>query len=105
MSQTQTPTLAEKVVDYVGYSSVALEKAAAAEAAREQDRAKCAGLIPQVVDVMVEHDRIEPGQRDELAEKLASHENCLELMVKLAGHRNASEMSHLGQAVRQRFVQ
>jgi len=92
-------TLPEKVLDHVGYSSAALEKAATARKAHQTKQAEVKSLIPQVCDVLIEHERITPDQREKLAAALEDPARVLELMIKVAGHRNATEMAVLGQGV------
>ena len=92
-------TLAEKVVQQIQVSDIALQKAAAAEKAASAKQAEVAALIPQVVDTMVQHERITPAQREKLAEMLRDPAKTLELMIKVAGHRNADELSRLGSGV------
>jgi hypothetical protein len=91
-------TIPEKVVEYIGYSSAALEKAAADIAAREAQQTKVAELIPTAVDALVSGERIDEEQREKAAEALADPVRCLEILTKVAVHRNASERA-LGQPV------
>jgi len=92
-------TLPEKVIEHIRVSDHALTKAAAAEEAALTKQAEVNQLIPQVCDVMVKHERITPQQRDKLAEMLKDPAKALELMIKVAGHRNQDELSKLGQGV------
>lgn len=91
-------TMPEKVIEYIGFSSAALEKAAANEQAREQQMQKIAELIPGVVDALVSGERIEEGQREKAAKQLRDPVVALEILAKVAVHRNAAEMS-LGEPV------
>ena len=91
--------LAEKVIEHINVSHHALEKAAAAEDAANVKQAEVAALIPQVVDTMIQHERITPNQREKLAEMLADPAKALELMIKVASHRNADELAKLGTGV------
>lgn len=86
-------TLEQKVVDMVGWSSAALEKAAANEAAREKTAAAITQLIPQAVQALLVHGRIFPGQQKEAAELLSDPVKAMELIVKIAAHRNTDELS------------
>jgi len=92
-------TLPEKVVEHVAVTSTALEKAAAFEEAHREKAAQVDALIPKVVDTMIENERINPPQREKLAEMLKDPAQVLELMMKVAGHRNADELSRLGSGV------
>ena len=89
----------EKVVEQIKVSDIAMQKAAAAEEAARTKQAECEALIPQVVDTMVKHERITPQQREKLAEMLRDPAKTLELMMKVAGHRNADEIAKLGSGV------
>lgn len=97
--QAPTLTLPEKVIEHVQVTSTALEKAAAAEQARTEKQAEVDALIPKVCDVMLEHERITPQQREKLAEMLKDPVKVLELMIKVAGHRNQDELARLGSGV------
>jgi hypothetical protein len=92
-------TVPEKVVEYIACSSAALEKAAAA--INHQDRVKqaVAAKIPEVVSVLVEDERITPGQREKLAEALTNPVAALDLLIKVSRHRNAQELGQLGAPV------
>jgi hypothetical protein len=84
-------TLPEKIVEHIGYSSAALEKAAAAIAQTDRVKAACQALIPGVVDALVENERILPEQREKAAATLADPVKALELLAHVAQHRNAGE--------------
>jgi hypothetical protein len=101
MPQTPKPgvmTIPEKVIEYIGYSSAALEKAAQDMAAREAQKTKVAELIPAAVDALVSGERIDEDQREKAAAALADPVKVLEILTKVAVHRNASERA-LGQPV------
>jgi len=102
MSSNETPvqTLPEKVLDLAGYADAALTKAAEQITAIEQQEEKIAALIPKVVAAMVSGERIEDteAQRTKLAEILKDPVQTVELLCKVAVHRNASERS-LGEPV------
>lgn len=86
-------TLPEKVIEQIGYSSAALEKAARDQQVLETTRTKVAALIPQVVDALVAGERIREDQREKAAKALADPVQALELLIKVAGHRNTGEQS------------
>jgi len=92
-------TLAEKVLEGIRISDTALEKAAAAEVAQHEKQAQIESLIPQVVATMVEYGRINHDQQEKLAERLRDPAQALELMIKVAGHRNKDELGRLGSGV------
>jgi len=94
-------TLVQKVIDYIGYSDAALTKAAAAIKAQEEQAEKLASLIPAAVEACVEHERIEAHQKEALEKALHDPVRAMELVVKLAGHKNAAEMARLGTPVGQ----
>lgn len=100
MSQGNTGamTLPEKVVDYIGYSSAALEKAAAQLQEQEAQQQKIASLIPAAVDALVAGERITEDQRTKAAEALRDPVKVLEILTKTALHRNTAERA-LGQPV------
>lgn len=92
-------SLPEKVIELVNISNAALEKAAAAQTKTAEAQTKTASLIPKVVDTMVQFNRINPDQREKLAKALTDPVQVLELLIKVAGHRNADEIACLGAPV------
>lgn len=91
-------TLPEKVAHLIGYSNAALEKADAALAAHEASLAKVAELIPTAVKALVDNERIQPGEEKLAAELLKDPVKVMQLLTKVAAHRNAGEHT-LGQPV------
>lgn len=102
MSATETNTLVQKVIDYIGYSDVALTKAAAVLDEKTAQQGKIAALIPAAVKACVENERVEPHQKEALEHALRDPVKAIELVTKLASHRNAAEMSRLGTPVGQK---
>lgn len=98
---SDTNTLVQKVIDYIGYSDAALTKAAAAIKTQEEQAEKLAALIPAAVAACVENERIESHQKEALEKALHDPVRTMELVVKLAGHKNAAEMARLGTPVGQ----
>ena len=94
-------TLIQKIVDYIGFSDAAMTKAAATEATLVEQNEKIARLVPDAVKACVENERIEPHQKEALAAALQDPVRTMELVIKLASHRNAAEMSRLGTPVGQ----
>lgn len=92
-------TLAEKVLEHVAVSNLGLTKAAAAEKAHNEKQAQVNAIIPRVVEVMVANERILPSQQEKLAAMLADPVTTLELLMKVAAHRNADELAKLGSGV------
>ena len=88
--------LAQKVIDYIGFSDVAMSKAAEVIKTRDEQQAKVASLIPEAVKACAENERIESHQKEALAAALQDPVRAMELIVKLASHRNAAELSRIG---------
>ena len=92
-------SLPEKVIEQVTLTDAALTKAAEMEKTAATKAAAVQRLIPTVVDAMIKHDRIGAHEREKLAEMLKDPVKTLELMAKLAGHRNTEEQARLGSPV------
>jgi hypothetical protein len=88
--------LVQKVIDYIGFSDVAMSKAAEVIQTRDEQQAKIAALIPAAVNACAENERIEQHQKEALAVALRDPVRAMELIVKLASHRNAGELSRIG---------
>lgn len=101
MSATETNTLVQKIIDYIGFSDAAMTKAAAVIDERTAQQEKIAALIPAAVKACVENERIESHQKEALEKALHDPVRVMELVVKLASHRNAAEMARLGTPVGQ----
>lgn len=89
----------QKIIDYIGYSDAAMTKAAAVIKEQEAQAEKLAELIPEAVKACVENERVESHQKEALAKALSNPVQAMELVIKLAAHRNAAEMSRLGTPV------
>jgi len=98
MSQT-TNKLVQKIVDYIGFSDAAMSKAASVLETQRAQAEKLAQLVPAAVEACVENERIEPHQKEALANALRDPVRAVELVIKLAGHRNAAEVSRIGSPV------
>ncbi len=96
MATETTLSTPQKVVEYIGYSSAALEKAAQELSQVDAQRQKVAALIPKAVEACLAHERIEPSEKQALAAALTDPVKALELLTKLAGHRNPAEQAALG---------
>jgi hypothetical protein len=94
-----TNQLVQKVIDYIGFSDAAMSKAASVLVERDAEQEKVAALIPAAVQACVENERIESHQKEALAAALRDPVRAMELVVKLASHRNAAEMSRIGAPV------
>jgi len=88
--------LVQKIVDYIGYSDAAMTKAAEVLTAHDAAQEKLAQLIPAAVQACLTHERIEAHQKEALAAALQDPARALELVIKLASHKNAAEMSRIG---------
>jgi hypothetical protein len=98
MPDTNNP-LAQNIIDYIGYSDAAMTKAAAVLKEKEEHAEKLAHLIPAAVKACVENERVEPHQKEALAKALENPVRAVELVIKLAAHKNAAELSRLGTPV------
>lgn len=92
-AKPQALTVAQRTIDYVQCTNAALEKAAAVVQAKEATDAKVASLIPNAVQACLANERVAEASREKLANALKDHASCVELITKLAAHRNASELS------------
>lgn len=99
LQPTQGLTLAEKVIEQIQVSSLGMEKAAAELKRHRTKQAEVDQLIPQVCEALIQHERVRPDQREKLAESLQDPTQVLQLMIKLAGHRNSEELAKLGHGV------
>jgi hypothetical protein len=68
---------------------------------QEAQAEKLAALIPAAVKACVEHERVESHQKEALEAALHDPVRTMELVVKLASHKNAAEMARLGTPVGQ----
>lgn len=96
---SQPLTIPEKVVSLIDQTDAALKHADAIVAASEKRAASYKAAIPAAVDALIKHERIREDQRTKCAEALSDPAKALELLVKVAGHRNAAEMASLGTAI------
>lgn len=88
---------AERALQLVELSNVAMEKAAAFEATVQQKQAAAHSKIAAVCDALIANERVRPDQREKLAEALRDHANTLDLLQGLAAHRTPAEAASLGQ--------
>lgn len=96
---TTNNALVQKIIDYIGYSDAAMTKAAADLSVRAEQQEKLARLIPEAVKACVENERIEAHQKEALDAALRDPVRAMELVIKLAAHKNAAEMARLGTPV------
>jgi hypothetical protein len=95
-------TLAQKVIDYIGFSDAAMSKAASVITEQAAQQEKIARLIPEAVKACVENERIELHQKEAMAAALKDPVRAVELVIKLASHRNAAELSRIGAPLTQK---
>lgn len=96
---TPTMTLPEKVVDFIGYADAALEKAAEFQQQVSTKQKAAEALIPAAVEALVANERIQPTEKAKAAEVLKDPVQVLEILTKVASHRNPAELSTLGTPV------
>lgn len=94
---TPAPDLAKeaKVLEHIQVSHLAiektaaeLEKTAAQLAAVKAAQAKAAELIPQVVEALVRHSRVDPAVREKLAAALADPAQAMGILLQTADPAN-----------------
>jgi hypothetical protein len=95
----QTLTLPEKIVDMIGFSNSAMEQADAFQKQAAAETAKAVALVPSTLDLLIQHERIYPEERAKAAEMLKTHAGTIELLTKVAAHRNKDEAGSLGTPV------
>jgi ParB-like chromosome segregation protein Spo0J len=94
--------LVQKIIDYIGFSDAAMSKAAEVLNERETQSEKIAKLIPEAVNACVENERVEQHQKEALAAALKDPVRAMELVIKLASHRNGAEMARIGTPLTQK---
>jgi len=93
---------AEKVLQLARVTSELMNRFQSREEKTAAEKTAVASLVPAAVGALVEHERIFPNQKEDVATKIASsHAACIELITKLAAHRNASEVDQIGTQVGQ----
>lgn len=86
----------EQVLHHIKCSHAALDVANTELTKVAEQQKQAAELIPQVVEAMVQHDRIEPTQREKLAELLADPATVLKILMKTADAKNTVKPPALG---------
>ena len=92
-------TLPEKVIEHLHASSTALTKQAKVIDRFEARQKAAADMVPQVLDVLLANERITEAQREKVANLLRDPANALGVLIKVAQHRNASEVTPVTPAV------
>ncbi len=89
-------TIQQKVIEQIAWSSAALDKADKALAEKSAAEERVAELIPNVVESLLRNERIEEHEKDAATEMLQDPTKALEILEKVAEHRNAAENGQLG---------
>jgi len=92
-------TFEEKLIDAFQLASAALVKYEKMAADLAAERARVAALAPRAASELVRYGRIEGSEKEACERAGHSHEQCLQLLIKLAAHRNSAEEAALGQPV------
>lgn len=90
-------TTAERFLQHVELTHAAMEKAAAFQAAVDNEKAVVRSKIAAACDALIANERARPEEREKLAEALADHATLLDLVQNLAAHRTPAEAGRLGQ--------
>lgn len=92
-----TKTLPQKMVQYVEETAPLLKKAAEAEQIKQATDQAVAELIPGVVETLIQHKRIDPLQKAAAEQALQDPVKALQILQKVAAHRNQAEVPAMGQ--------
>lgn len=92
-------SIPEKVLNYITCTQMALKKANEARKAQTKVAADVNVKIAAAVEALVKNERITEAQTKQAAELLSDHAKALELVAKVAAHRNAEEIGQLGTPV------
>jgi len=90
-----------KLVEYISVTNAAMEKAAAVHDRMEKQAAAIEALLPTCVQALLDNERIEPHQEKQAMQALRDPVKALEILTKVAAHRNDAEKQHLGTGVDQ----
>lgn len=90
------PDLRETVLQHIQCSHAALEAANTQLTKVAEVQKQAAELIPQVVEELVKHDRIDPAQREKAAELLKDPVQALKILLKTADANNTVKPKALG---------
>ncbi len=90
-------TTAERFLQHVELTHAAMEKAAAFQAAVDNEKAVVQSKIAAACDALITNERARPEERDKLAAALADHATLLDLVQSIAAHRTPAEAGRLGQ--------
>lgn len=84
-------TLEQRVVEMVSHTNQVIKQASAVMTQAEKQAAAVAAAIPKCIKALVDNERINAADAEKFASALKDPVNAIELLRKLAGHRNASE--------------
>lgn len=101
---TEATTLAERVIDALGYAGAALDHAQRQQEAADAQQKLAEALIAPAVEALISGERIRPEDREKAAQILRDPVQTLELLTKVATRRNADERS-LGQRTNEKTAQ
>jgi len=91
---------AQKVLTFARVTGELLKRHQEKVAEDARVKAAVAEAIPGAVKAMLENDRIYDHQQEAVAEKLASNPvAAIEMLGKVAKHRNAAELAQIGNEV------
>jgi hypothetical protein len=94
-----SPALQSKVLDFIACSGAIMEKMAQQQAEKEAQDKEITELIPQVVQALLDNERIEPHQKEAAERVLRDPVQTLKVLLKTAGHRNDAERAAIGKPV------
>ena len=84
------------VLEHIKCAHAALDVANKELIKLAEQRKEVAALIPEVVEALVKHDRIDPSQREKAAALLADPVQVLKILVKTADVNNTVKPKALG---------
>jgi hypothetical protein len=94
---TELKTHPEKVLEYIEVTGAIMEKSAEMVRTKEAQDQKIAELIPITVKALLDNERIEPHEKEAAERVLTDPVKVLEILIKTASHRNATERAAIGQ--------
>lgn len=96
---TLPPNAGEKLLAYTRINNEVHKRMQGERQEKQAAEERRPALIKQAVDSLVTHGRIHEEQRDQVAAALQDHNTALEMLEKLAHHRNATEVEQIGHEV------
>ena len=88
------------IYELIGSAQAGMAKAAAIQQAQNQRQQEAEALIPQVINALVENQRIAPGEAIKVASWLRNPTAALQFMAEIAAHDNRMPSSHIGRPVK-----